>query len=190
MTRIASDYLERNRDRSVIQESIDRFASHLKRGDIIVDVGCGPGFDAAIFRSKGFKVYALDRSTGMIDRGRREFQETFIQADMRHLPFHNKINGLWVFASLLHLQRDEVPDTLCKFYRTLQKEGIILISVIKGAGEGWDDCPYGGDTSRWFTYWEEEQLDILLHKANFLILDSWCSIAPKQKWLVRICKKQ
>ena len=187
--KIASAYLERNRNRTVIQEHMDRFTHHLKRGDIIIDVGCGPGFDTIILRSKGFKVFALDRSAEMIAKGRQEFQEAFVQADMRYLPFNNKINGLWVNASLLHLQRQEVSKTLCRFYQALLKEGILFISVKEGIGEGWDSCPYGGETPRWFTYWEEEQLDMLLKKEKFRIIESWSNAGTKGKWLIRICKK-
>lgn len=188
--KIANDYLERNRDRSVIQVDIDRFTKFLKSDDIIIDIGCGPGFDAAIFREKGFKVFALDRSTEMINRGRQEFHESFVQADMRHLPFRNRVNALWVNASLLHLQRKDVPGTLSEFYNALQKHGILFISVKEGKGEGWDSCSFDGDTSRWFTYWEDSQLDMLLHQKNFMILESWCNITPKVNWLVRICQKQ
>jgi ubiquinone/menaquinone biosynthesis C-methylase UbiE len=188
--KIANDYLERNRDRTILKEHIDRFMNHLKSNDVIIDVGCGPGFDAAIFHAKDYKVFALDRSTEMINRGRQEFQESFVQADMRHLPFFNKVNALWVNASIIHLQRKYVPETLSEFHQSLQEEGILFISVKEGKGEGWDSCSFGGDTPRWFTYWEEDQLDMLLHKANFMILESWCDITPKVNWLVRICQKQ
>ena len=187
--RIAPEYMEINRDRSVIQKSFDRFTHYLKTGDTIIDVGCGPGFDAAIFRDMGFTVFAMDRSFGMMDRGRREFGEIFVQADMRQLPFFNSAHGLWVNASLLHLERDDVPNTLCQFYLALKKGGILLVSVIKGAGEEWTTSPYGKDASRWFTYWEEEHLDTLLSAQQFEILESWSSMAPNRKWLVRICRK-
>jgi len=43
---VAEQYVARNHDRSVINESLNRFANYVTPDGLVLDIGCGPGFDA------------------------------------------------------------------------------------------------------------------------------------------------
>ena len=168
---IAEVFYEKNKDRSKIADNLDRFARYCQPSDLIADVGCGPGFDGELLRARGFRVIGLDLSCQMIRIGKRMFDWPFIQADMEALPFLPGLDGLWVNASLLHIERSVVPETLNDFSSVLKPGGVFFVSVKNGAGEKWEPGDEG--VPRWFTYWREDALGEVVRDAGFQILDMW-----------------
>ena len=190
--RIAPDYLDRWRVRSVTKEHSQRFVSLLVEQGVtdhpIIDVGCGPGFDAAVLRESGLQVVGLDLSLGMMQAGRSEFPGDFVLADMRCLPLGPSAGGLWVSASLLHLPREDVPAAFHGFARTLIPGGVLYLAVKQGHGEEWTQESYGRPEPRHFTYWLAGELDSHLDEAGFNIVESATNPSesnPNAFWLVR-----
>lgn len=183
--RIAEVYLEKNRNRSPIMDDLNRFALYLESGSLVLDVGCGPGFDAELLRERGYRVVGVEFSSQMIKVGRRHFPSIFIRADMEHLPFTPGIDGLWVNASLLHIERDAVSQTLQGFNRILKTNGILYVSVQRGTGKERRFGAYGEPVSRLFTYWQAEDLKASMADAGFEILDIWMN----EQWLKCFAKK-
>ena len=188
--KIAAVYAERNRDRSALEEEVAQFVALVKPGGWVVDVGCGPGFDTAVFQQYNLKTVALDYTYAMMQTGRIELgiETNFVQGDMRYLPFASQIDGLWVSASLLHLNRADVPQTLAQFYRILQEEGILYLAVKQGEGDEWTAVSYDQDVPRYFTYWQEADLDALLEEVGFTIVHGWLS-EGRSTWIVRLARK-
>lgn len=170
---IAACYMQRTLDRSPIKENLERFTACMSPGGLVLDIGCGPGFDAALLRSAGFRTVAVDLSLAMISLGRTRFPGSFVLADMRRLPFKKAADGLWVNASLLHLRREDVPCTLAQFHTALKHSGALFVAVKDGVGEGWEECSYHPGKARWFTYWTAGALKDMIHGAGFEIVDVW-----------------
>ena len=78
---IAAAYLEKRRDRSVIQRFVEQFDEHFAPESWILDVGCGPGFDAQFLRKRGHKVFGIDLCWKMLQLGRKHFPGSFVQGD-------------------------------------------------------------------------------------------------------------
>ena len=187
--KMAPDYLARWRDRGVMRPQIEQFVAHLAPGSRVLDIGCGPGFDAAILRQYGFQVFGFDLSWGMMQAGRVEFPGEFVQADMRYLPLATCADGLWVNASLLHLPRPDVLPTLQGMRRVLRPRGILFLSVKGGSGELWTAYPAPTSLARFFTFWSAEELDDTLTRAGFTLLSQWQADAEGQSWLGRIAQR-
>lgn len=186
---VAPDYLERRRERATLRPLFDRFAAHLTPGNRVLDIGCGPGFDAVSLREYGFQVFSFDLSWGMMQAGRAEFPGEFIQADMRDLPLAPACaEGLWLNASLLHLPRPDVLPTLQKMKGMLRPHGILFLSVKGGSGEMWTAYPSPDSHTRFFTFWEVAELNETLQQAGFTILEQWQNDANGQLWLGRIAQ--
>lgn len=188
---IATDYAERWQNRGVLETDMDRFVSLLSVGGLVCDVGCGPGFDTAVLRQKGLHVIGLDRSLSMMQTGRIEhgINAPFVQVDMRDLPLgKTAVDGLWVCASLLHLPREDVAQTLQDFARKLKSNGILYLSVKMGDDAKWVPTPFNDDLTRFFTYWQPETLDPLLNQAGFTIIDGWEEQGSRDRWLIRIAQ--
>lgn len=191
---IAPFYYDDWRDRSAIQHHLTRFADMLRAYGLsalpVIDVGCGPGFDAAVFRQSGLRAIGLDLSLAMMNAGRPEFGGDYILADMRQLPLASGVGGLWVGASLLHLPRDEVPAVLRGFASTLTAGGLLYLSVKAGRGAEWTAESHGQPLPRYFVYWQPRALDQVLCAAGFEIVEGSLSPAGQAtRWLIRFARK-
>jgi ubiquinone/menaquinone biosynthesis C-methylase UbiE len=189
---IAKDYAKNWEDRSILATHVARFVTLVTPGGLVLDVGCGPGFDTAVFQTHNLRTIGLDYSMEMMQTGRQQYQirTPMVRADMRHLPVAASIaDGLWVSASMLHLHRTDVPATLDKFYRVLKPGGVLYLSVKLGEGEAWVDNAYGHDASRFFTFWQPKHLDTLLSTARFTNIDGWTDRTTDTHWVVRFVRK-
>jgi SAM-dependent methyltransferase len=191
---IAQIYYEKWHDRSAIHEHQRRFVSMLRAYNLaglpVVDLGCGPGFDAAFFRRSGLRTIGLDLSRDMMTAGRPEFGGDYVQSDMRHLPLARKIGGLWVSASFLHVTRDQAPAALQGFANALVPGGILYLSLKFGQGAEWTSESHGVPLPRYFVYWQPDEVDDLLHGAGFRIVEGWLSpIIEATTWLIRFARK-
>jgi SAM-dependent methyltransferase len=190
---IASVYYEKWRDRSAIEQHLARFVDMMGAYGLttmpVIDVGCGPGFDAAFFRRAGLRTVGVDLSMAMMKAGRPEYGGDYVQADMGTLPLA-AAGGLWVSASLLHVARGDVPAVLRGFANALAPGGILYISLKAGRGAGWTSESHGQPLPRYFVYWLPETLDPLLQEAGFQVVDGWVSpVSETTSWLIRFARK-
>ncbi|HSM55695.1 MAG TPA: class I SAM-dependent methyltransferase [Candidatus Sulfomarinibacteraceae bacterium] len=186
--RVAARYAERWQDRSVLETATERFCASLSAGDLVLDAGCGPGFDAAILRRHDLRVVGLDRSWGMLQVGREQFPGWFVQADMRHLPLRAGFRGVWANASLLHLHRADLVPALRGFRRLLLPDGMLFAAVKAGEGSEWQSSAYGSRAPRYFTYWRAEAFDAALGQAGFQIEQRWQDAGEDVTWLNRLAR--
>ena len=189
--KIAHTYADRNRDRSPIAADADRFINLLPSKGLVLDVGCGPGFDTAVFQQHNLQTIALDYAHAMMQAGKTDLniEANFVQGDMRYLPFRfGQFDGIWASASMLHLDKADVPTTLAHFYDLLHPQGILYLSVKCGDGTEWTSLSYGHAESRFFTYWRPEAVHTVLQEAGFLLLHSSIEVA-KAKWIVCFAQK-
>ena len=191
-TQIAESYLNAHEDRSVIVPQIEKFVSLVKPEGLVLDVGCGPGFDTAVIQTHNLRVISMDYNWHMMTAGCTKLNLTndFVQVDMRQLPVGECVDGLWVNASLLHIPRNEVLATMQEFYRVLHSDGILLLAVKHGEGELWTEKSYGHDLPRFFTLWQPEKLDKVIESAKFTIVDGWLDTNAPTPWIIRFAKKQ
>lgn len=146
---------------------------------MVVDMGCGPGRDAQYFALSGLAVVALDASQNMASRA-REHGIRVVVADLRRPPFAAaSFGGVWSSASLLHVPREQVAETLRQWVRCLKKGGVLGLSTLVGDGEGWEDVPYDPDSQpltasaqRWFVHHQPEMMLDRLRAAGFAIVHS------------------
>jgi ubiquinone/menaquinone biosynthesis C-methylase UbiE len=187
---IAADFTAANQDRAALQPDLAAFAAGLPAGAVVVDVGCGPGFDTAVLRQQyQLQAIGLDYSHTMMQTGRHQYAWQFplVQGDMRHLPFAaGSLHGIWACASLLHLPRAEMPAVLAHFARLLRVNGRFYLSVKQGDDAGYAPQAYGHDAPRYFTYWQPHTLDPLLAAAGFCPIWQKTNPAAKGSWLVRL----
>lgn len=150
------------------------FSKLFKKGDTILDVGCGGGRDATFFTNKGFKVVGIDTSSVLIDIAREaEPRATFECGDLLKINFpKDTFNGIWAQAVLLHLKRNDVPKALKKFYSILKKDGVLHIRVKKGKGEAYVKEKLSGWHERFYTYFTKTEMEALVKAQGFTIVHS------------------
>ncbi|MEK7527180.1 MAG: class I SAM-dependent methyltransferase [Patescibacteria group bacterium] len=146
-------------------------AGVLKRGTIL-DVGSGPGRDAAILSAAGFSVICLDASEAMLKITKEKGFES-IRADFLELPFDKEtFDGIWAYTSLLHVSKIKIPSALSEIYRVLKKTGVFALGLIVGLIEGKTEEyreSSGVGMPRLFSFYEKPEIENLLGEAGFKV---------------------
>ena len=186
---IAGDYAARSP--GAIPDTLamirDRFAALLAPGACVLDVGCGPAWEAARLRALGLRACGFDRSRGMLAEA-RALGVPLLLGDMRALPVPDgALDGLWVCASFLHIPRRDGPAVLREFCRALRPGGALYIGVKEGGGERWIEHSDG--RQRFFVFYQADELDALLAAHGFTVVHGWLdpdSLGRRERWINRI----
>jgi SAM-dependent methyltransferase len=171
----ADAYVEKYRGGSVAAVHGDSFFDALPdRGDSaspvrVLDAGCGPGSDAAVFADRGFDVVGADVTQSFLREADRAVDGAFARCDLRALPFEDgAFDGVWCCAALHHVQKSDAIAALADLCRVLTDDGAFFCSVKRGADAGFEpDDDHGGGDDRFFAYYEREEFRGLLSDAGF-----------------------
>jgi SAM-dependent methyltransferase len=166
--RVADEYRERHEDRAPIADQVDRFCEGID-GSVVLDVGCGPGWESATFAERGFEVLGVDLTPGLLDIAIEEAADAdFARMDMRTLGVvDGAADGIWACASFLHLPRSDATDALAEFRRVLRDGGVLWLSVKRGTGTRPGDT-YAED-GREFTLYRAGGLRELVSDAGLTV---------------------
>jgi ubiquinone/menaquinone biosynthesis C-methylase UbiE len=166
----AEEYVQKNAANAPVLER-ELFLSKLPAHATILDAGCGPGRDSAYFSSKGYEVTGIDLSSKFIQIARQTVPKaTFTLMDLRRISFlEQSFDGIWACASLLHLERTEVPAVLRAFHRILKTGGVLFVMVKEGVGKKLVRDGMLGKKRRFFTYFQPEAVRTLLTDAGFTL---------------------
>lgn len=171
----AEAYVEKYRGGSVAARHGDEFldavrdAAERDRPARVLDAGCGPGSDAAVFAERGLDVVGVDVTQSFVREARRDVDGAFARGDVRALPFpDDAFDGVWCCAALHHLQRADAPAALAEFERVLRPDGALFCSVKRGAEAGFEpDDDHGSGDERFFAYYRGDEFRTLLADAGF-----------------------
>jgi len=165
-------------------------AMHKSKGKIL-DLGCGPGRDLVVFQEMGYQVTGLDATLAFVEMaqqiaGCEVWQQSFLSLDLPNSTF----DGIFANASLIHVPSAEMLGVLKDLHQALNKNGILLMSMVRGDREGYSERPTG---FRYVTGWEYETLKLKLEAAKFQIIDYYyrpqgCPI-EECSWLVMVAQK-
>lgn len=154
---------------------IDAFIKMLPESASILDAGCGPGNYSQYLHGLGFKVTGTDLSEGMLNIARSHIPSvTFIQADLRELPFEaGSFDGIVAAYSIIHLPTDDVVPTLKQFNTLLRQEGMLFLALQEGTGKSVRDESLGENTPLFYSRYTEDEISELLLQADFKVLQSF-----------------
>ncbi|MGI0490696.1 class I SAM-dependent methyltransferase [Alkalinema pantanalense CENA528] len=157
----------------------------------ILDLGCGPGRDLVAFQIDGHEVVGLDATPAFVAMARQVancevWQQTFLDLQ---LPA-NYFDGIFANASLIHVPRSEMVRVLRDLERSLVPQGAIVMSMVRGDGEGFSHRPTG---ARYVVGWEYDSLTPCLEAAGLQIVEHYYrppNAPPEaQNWLAIVAQK-
>jgi ubiquinone/menaquinone biosynthesis C-methylase UbiE len=174
IARIYSNYTYQK----IVQYQLTKFISFLK-GKKILDAGCGPGRDTESFLEDGFDVVGVDISKKMIEEAKKNVPKgKFKVMDFREMKFKDKeFDGVWAMASLVHIDKRNMPKVLKEFNRVLNEKGALFIRLKEGKGKvEINESKYGGDDGRTQYLHDQEKMIEYLDGAGFDVIVSLLSI--------------
>lgn len=141
-------------------------------GQDVVEIGCGPGVDANFLSALGLNVTATDFSEEFIEIVRERFPALRVhQMDMTKpdLP-EGSYDGVYAFASFIHIPRVQAKNTLIGFRRLLRHNGILFMSLIQSSKHSEyiiEDWAGLADNPLLFTCHTHREIENLLLEVGF-----------------------
>ena len=185
--RYAVPYYEETVDVSM-EEVMDHFAQLLPENAEVLDLGCGSGRDTLLLEEYGFYVTPMDGSEEMC-RIASEYTGIEVQQMLfQELDVHDKYDGIWACASILHLPKNDLKIVLQKMATALKKNGFIYTSFKYGEFEG-------ERNGRYFTDFTIDTFQTFIQDIEGLqIKEDWMTgdVRPgrgEERWLNLILQK-
>jgi len=188
MSQLESNYYNDNADLFIqstiavdMAELYQHFTPHLPKQARVLDAGCGSGRDSLAFTKMGFSVDAFDASLEMV-----KYAQELTGLPIEHKSFNqiqavNEYDGIWCCASLLHIPRTDLLESMQVLANALKADGIWYISFKYGSKEREKD-------GRNFTDLTEDLLDSLVSDMNGIQIKSmWVTVDQRpdrsERWL-------
>jgi SAM-dependent methyltransferase len=96
----------------------------------VVEIGCGDGRDAKEIVARVSSYEGFDPSESLLKLARRTVPgASFVKATAQSYEYQPGLDVVYAFASLLHVDINEMPTVLEKVHTALRKDGILLVSL-------------------------------------------------------------
>lgn len=175
---------------------IEKFISFLPAGASVLDAGCGSGIKSKYFARRGFQVTGIDFSENLIAIAKRGVPEAeFRVLDIRDTKVLNcKFDGIFLQAVLLHFPKGEVAEVISSLLVELKPQGLIHVSVkeTKPGHAEEEICAeddYGYSYERFFSYFTEKEVIVLLENAGLEVVFSEIHLSGKTRWIQVIARR-
>ena len=181
-------FWEGTKDHDVTQ-NYNAFLSALttKEKLTILDFGCGPGRDLKYFSDLGHMAIGLDGSPEFCDMARQHSQCEVWNQNFLNLKLpSSQFDGIFANASLFHIPKENLKNTLSIFHKSLKPRGVLFMSNPRGQGEFFDGSRFGN-------YMQFEEYGNFLSESHFEILTHYYRPAGQprenQPWLAIVSRK-
>ena len=161
----AAEYAEKTDHDNETDPQLAAFIEACPKGGRVLDLGCGPGMSAAVMAKHGLRVDAADATPAMVRLAAEHSGVNARQATFDDIDEEGVYDGIWASFSLLHAAKRDLPRHLGAVNRALKPGGMICIGMKLGEGEERDEL------GRHYAYYSTHELDGLLEKAGFTVLD-------------------
>ena len=165
----ASRYYEQtiNTDMS---EAYGKFIFLLPKCAYVLDFGCGSGRDSKYFLSKGYMVTAIDGSKEMCKLASDTIGQEVKCMNFTDLSDESKYDGIWACSSIVHVEKEELPNILKKMVAALKVGGVIYTCFKYGTG-------FEINEGKYYNYLTADEFLEILKKfvPNAELFDCYCN---------------
>jgi len=183
--------------RKEIWEELKFLFEDLKEGEKVLDLGCGNGRWYKVFKEKKVDYFGVDNSEKLIEIAKENFPDAkFFVGNALNLPFpDNFFDKVYSIALLHHIPSEDFRIKVLKEAKRVLRPGGILIltcwrvhrlreilaflkyTFLKIIGKSKLDfrdtfVPWGKKTLRYYHFFTQKELENLLRKVGFEILES------------------
>ncbi|GGN85635.1 class I SAM-dependent methyltransferase [Haloarcula pellucida] len=143
---------------------VERLASTLGDGSLVLDAGCGAGTPATEVLAERHDVPGLDISREQLRTARERVSSAgLVQGDLAHLPFGDgTFDAVVSYHAVIHVPREEHAAVFAEFERVLRPGGHLLVAV---GAEAWagenDDWLDTGERMAWSFHGADRNRELL-----------------------------
>ena len=165
----------------------EKFIKYIPQNGYVLDFGCGSGRDTKFFLEAGFRVDAVDGSEELCTAA-SEYSGVKVRCmDFFEMSAEEQYDGIWASASVLHVEKDRLPELFRIMATALKPGGVMYLSFKYGDFSGTRE-------GRHFTDLTEKSFRELLSGLDDLsIEEEWISedVRPDRtvRWLNEIVRK-
>lgn len=159
------------------QEIYNKFFSKIAEKAYILDFGCGSGRDSKYFIENGYKVKAIDGSEEMCKLASEYIKQEVECMKFDELNEENTYDAIWACSSIVHVEKEKLPNILNKMIKALKTDGVIYVSFKKGKN-------YEIKEEKYYNFLMKDELEEILNNVskNIKIVDYFESL-PRTKRL-------
>jgi 2-polyprenyl-3-methyl-5-hydroxy-6-metoxy-1,4-benzoquinol methylase len=153
----------------------------------VLEIGSGPGIDAALLEERGFRVRRTDATASFVEMLRAQGHQADV-LDVRTDDRGGPYDAVLAQAVLLHIDRAELQRVLARLSAAVRPDGLLALSLKEGDGEEWSN--HKVDLPRHFVYWREEPLRAALTIAGWqpMVLEHLAT--PHGPWLLSLSRRR
>jgi SAM-dependent methyltransferase len=132
----------------------------------ILEIGSSSGRDATYIRARGYKVTCSDALSGFVDHLKQQGHDA-LQLNLLTDPIAQIYDLIIAAAVLVHFTRAETEDALTKIFNALSDQGRLSLTLKIGIGEEWAAKNRRDMPPRYFSYWQEDDIRLILAQVGF-----------------------
>ena len=155
-------------------------------GGRVLELGSGPGREAAYLERSGMTVDRTDATPAFVDRLQRAGHAARL-LDVRSGELGGPFDAVLANAVLLHLDRTDMEQALRSCLAATRPGGLLALTLKEGDGEGWSDAKL--DAPRWFVYWRPQHLREVLERTGWRVLRLEQVEGRDEPWLHALCRR-
>jgi SAM-dependent methyltransferase len=151
---------------------LDSFARRLPAGALLCDAGCGPSAHIGRYLAdRGMSVTGVDISDRCVKLARAFNPEMrFVRENMLDMSFTAEIfDGLVSYYSIIHSPKMAVGRFFREFHRILKPDGLFLVAVKAGSGEGFVQELLGIQAEVYLALFNEDEIANHFEDAGFSV---------------------
>ncbi|KRE96191.1 hypothetical protein ASG76_03910 [Nocardioides sp. Soil774] len=169
-----------------VRADVEALARQLGPGARVLEIGSGGGRDARLMEELGLRVRRTDITPGFVALLREQGHVCDLLDPLVDdlSSSEGPYDGVWANASLLHVERGDLPTVLARLAGVTRPGGLLRVSLKEGDGEGWST--HGSVRHpRHFTYWRADALHEVVQDAGWTGVTVMSGLAGKrsESWL-------
>ena len=117
--------------RSYITPDVKDLGKYVKRGDAVLDFGCGNGRLYEVLKDIGVKYLGVDNSKELINIAKNKYPDaSFKKIDFQDFKVKEKFDAIYMLAVLHHIPGEHYRNVLLsKLHELLKPNGTLVLTV-------------------------------------------------------------
>lgn len=188
--------IELKKANNKLHRLIKKWFGLLPKGSKVFEVGSADGVNALYIQKIGLDITASDIADDFINEIKKK-NLNVVKFNILKDRFIEKYSGIFCWKVFVHFTTDDVLTALENIYYALENNGILIFNLIsnetKSIKDEWIDFPneYSIGMKRFFRYYSKEEMDNIIERTNFKILDFHQEFGTEKiKWLIYVLKKE